>query len=83
MRIRASEPYIPNHRERLRCRQYTGHEHAEKANDLVVAPPLEEAGHAVRLQASDGLAALSTLLLSEDGNLCWCERRILPVADAV
>jgi len=60
----ARQPWIPNYRQRRIAQQERGSGHEEKANDLIVARRQKGRGMHWRLETSDALAALRTLLLT-------------------
>jgi hypothetical protein len=72
--------YLPNYKARPTQRQYIGSAHAEKANDLLVAPRQKHQDMQWREASSDGLAALRTLLLNGGWDLYWKEQPVLPLA---
>jgi hypothetical protein len=71
--------YIPNYRQRRRERQYIGSAHVEKANDLIVAKRQKGRGMHWRVETSDALAALRTLMLNGGWDQYWRHRQVLPL----
>jgi hypothetical protein len=59
--------------------QYIGRGHVEKANDLIVARRQKGRSVQWRLETSDALAALRTLLLNGGWERYWQQRQVLPL----
>ena len=76
----ARKPCIVNYKERRAKRVCIGAAHAEKANDLIVSRPQKHKGMHWSEATAAGLAALITLVLNKGWDMCWQERKVLPLA---
>jgi hypothetical protein len=71
---------IPDYQARRRERQYIGSGLVENANNVLVAQRQKSHGRHWSLATSDGLAALSTLILNGAWDRYWRDREVLPLA---
>jgi hypothetical protein len=70
---------IPDYQARRRHRQYIGSGLVENANNVLVAQRQKSHGKHWSLQTSDGLAALTTLMLNGGWDRYWRDREVLPL----
>jgi hypothetical protein len=77
--LQARAAWLPNYRQRRIDQRYLGSGHAEKANDVSVAPRQKNRGMQGSLETSDARAALRTLLLNGGWDRYWQQREILPL----